>query len=119
MTKLPADAKVELVENLLWSNLDLNGHTPDGVKRTANRIVAALEQSDAEQGEDAWQPIETAPRDGRWLLVYSDRADRDTKGYFGLERWLADMWCDSEEQSCGPTHWMPLPEPPTPQVDKG
>jgi hypothetical protein len=51
MTKLPADAKVELVENLLWSNLDLNGHTPDGVKRTANRIIAALEQSDAEQGE--------------------------------------------------------------------
>ena len=56
-----------------------------------------------------WQPIETAPKDGTGLLVYSD------------ERIISAMWSDGaddwvevvhEYTFANPTHWMPLPEPP-------
>lgn len=58
-----------------------------------------------------WQPIETAPKDGRdALIAYSD-------GYIAI-----GWWSDENQQWCwqnlylsvmNPTHWMPLPEPPT------
>jgi hypothetical protein len=65
-----------------------------------------------------WQPIETAPRDGRLLLLYPSRC------------WSDDVNCDAEvgywdecaEQFCsngptaddwpGYTHWAEMPEPP-------
>ena len=61
-----------------------------------------------------WQPIETAPKDGRKLLVYS-------KG-LGID-WLVLYWLDGmwREPANGmglkrePDYWMPLPPPPTDQ----
>lgn len=60
-----------------------------------------------------WLPIETAPRDGRWLLI--------TNG-FNLEQcyWDTAMHREYPWRNHGgngwlvnwPTHWMPLPEPP-------
>lgn len=78
-----------------------------------------------------WQPIETAPKDGTWILVSGGRTDdegddRDVAvvqwtnylngettewhwqfawyegGYYGLYK--------------NPTHWMQLPDPPTPST---
>lgn len=54
-----------------------------------------------------WQPIETAPKDGTVIDLWS----RD----FGR---LTDEWWDIEDQCWAlsgiarPTHWMPIPEPP-------
>ena len=78
-----------------------------------NRAIEAVKVS-------PWQPIETAPRDGTFLILayYCQRSAGGfeigawqtppdgrpsgwyTSGFRSLEAWL------------DPTHWMPLPDPP-------
>lgn len=80
-----------------------------------------------------WRPIETAPKDGTAILLFEPvEASVLAKGYkygprrgdmlcMGVGFWCqpdykADYWADYYD--CGllmsePTHWMPLPEPPT------
>jgi hypothetical protein len=64
-----------------------------------------------------WQPIETAPKiDEKQIIIYN--GDAVQSGY-----WHEDYgWVSSIETSSGfnyaniidnPTHWMPLPAPPT------
>lgn len=66
-----------------------------------------------------WKPIETAPKDGRHVLVavtndepgyvaeayYEEDADR---GWFSANT----HWTDYVDGQLFPSHWMPLPEPP-------
>lgn len=73
-----------------------------------------------------WQPIETAPKDGRDVilalvntrghsespaLAYWNDEDRSTDHY-------QSGWYESTFSDCTyrvkftPTHWMPIPEPP-------
>lgn len=87
--------------------------------------------------DDGWQPIETAPEDGRVLLLgywnshgnwrtlrgewhsqefideYAEDPDMHTPGWYEVSAEADD------ETGCwrtNPTHWRPLPKPPT---DKG
>jgi hypothetical protein len=73
-----------------------------------------------------WQPIETAPKDGRSILIYrrpwpapvtaewSEHANyggrEDSRP--GWQIWLCDEdhWYSIATDEA--THWMPLPEPP-------
>lgn len=77
-----------------------------------------------------WQPIETAPKDGRWILVvcgWEDFNGRPSQDWARIVKWVggiketnfpwAVMDCEGVEGrgSIGknvPTHWMPLPPPP-------
>ena len=67
-----------------------------------------------------WQPIDTAPKDGTWIIVcYNDSpcGVPDLDSWFpGMKivRWEYDAWMFCSEYSIGedPTHWMPLPNPP-------
>lgn len=74
-----------------------------------------------------WQPIETAPKDGTHILAFMEGAV--------IEAWWEDMSYGEPDRAgmgewecprlsshgCGcccstndwPTHWMPLPTPPT------
>jgi hypothetical protein len=74
-----------------------------------------------------WQPIDTAPKNGRWIIVTSTHWKiRDPAEEAGalIVRWNADVdgWCHEFADGWGdedgivnqPTHWMPLPEPPKP-----
>ena len=78
-----------------------------------NAVTARLPES-AEFGRIAdlirnpWQPISTAPTDGRMIFAYEE-------GFIPFAAWMDEgQWQNDEGANC-PTHWMPM-LPPTPEV---
>ena len=68
--------------------------------------TASIKASDAA----AWQPIETAPRDGTLILVAVKHIGCDVVSFWGAgwrETTNGLMLRDE------PTHWQPLPAPPS------
>jgi hypothetical protein len=78
---------------------------------------------------DGWRPIETVPKDGTRIIGFTaercDCCDPTTSGMMVLV-W-DDGWVGGRENGFklfarhSPTHWMPLPSPPTstPQKEAG
>jgi hypothetical protein len=69
-----------------------------------------------------WQPIETAPKDGSFVLAYNagsmfqDMVEETMWiVQFSGGRWRIAL----DGQSAQPTHWMPLPAPPAPNQNGG
>lgn len=73
----------------------------------------------------AWQPIETAPKDGTIILGWSEYEHFPAPMCFGRPRdddgahkgarttWnYADYLLDRAAGEVFPTHWQPLPAPP-------
>ena len=61
-----------------------------------------------------WQPIDTAPKDGArvLLLFYTDAvASCHFKNHSEGGNWYTDIGFSMLIER--PTHWMPLPEPPS------
>ena len=65
-----------------------------------------------------WQTIESAPRDGTWLILFSPTGGVQC-GFWGPTYFGSDpAWIqyahrsDCEEVIGKPTHWMPLPPVP-------
>ena len=61
-----------------------------------------------------WQPIETAPKNGEWVLLYFPHYAKSSVG-----KWRSPSpeyyqhWCiEGGVTPYDPTHWMPLPQPP-------
>lgn len=78
-----------------------------------NRNALALNGTEA----TGWQPIETAPKDGSEVLVC--KPFMDGWAHY-VVFWLRDkgwtVWSNAEGwELAEPTHWMPLPAPPTPK----
>ena len=65
-------------------------------------IAAALAARSA-----AWQPIETAPKDGRSFLVAHAGTEFMDRAFFISPTELITVGGQYK-----PTHWMPLPDPP-------
>lgn len=66
-----------------------------------------------------WQLIETAPKDGKSILLYGDMLGEiyvDAKGQIGVGSFQYGEFvldnADAYTVSIYATHWMPLPEPP-------
>lgn len=78
-----------------------------GQYRTALlREIDAMGAAPSPQG-DAWQPIETAPKDGTRVLLATPRgrmADGEFHARYGVWSWPYVM--------VEPTLWRPLPTPP-------
>lgn len=65
-----------------------------------------------------WQPIESAPTDGTCVLVAEGAAVGEARCYSEGEGWYwaGNAPTDSWGGRVYPTHWMPLPEPPSQTV---
>lgn len=70
-----------------------------------------------------WQPIETAPRDGRYLLLWEQYSDNPFVGYWAKDSWsVCHEHVDAEggwngaivvdKLQCPVTHWIALPAAP-------
>lgn len=78
----------------------------------------------ARAAKEGWQPIETAPKDGTYILIHNDRGT--CVAYF--ERgWGQDGWWLLDDgknyeiplRGSAPTHWHPIPTPAqSPSHDK-
>lgn len=68
-----------------------------------------------EKGANQWQPIETAPKDGVVFLVFSYH-DQGGYQYTATTTTDGEIICmmSMEVMVDKPTHWQPLPNPPTP-----
>ena len=80
-----------------------------------------------------WKPIETAPKDGTPILLWGGE---DSDAYYFLRHeqylasapcraaWVLDCWLITLAEAGfvavtydNPTHWMPLPPPPTERTE--
>jgi len=62
-----------------------------------------------------WEPIETAPKDGTQIIVCSEKGNVWCNVKWEKRQRAGDRW---EHFTIGallfnPTHWMPIPKPPT------
>lgn len=62
-----------------------------------------------------WQLIETAPKDGTCVLLFTTYGC--IEGFWSDDEFLQDVCAASYDMAytyiqCYPTHWMPLPPPP-------
>jgi hypothetical protein len=108
-----------------------------GDYRRARAFLAAqsarppADQDEAKAREDAWQPIETAPRDGTYVDLWEVARDRRHGKRIADVRWdrkrsfnggigrvaQPDAWCHRHGgqvwfSGYAVTHWRPLPPPP-------
>lgn len=95
--------------------------------------ITPPQQEQAAPVQDGWMPIETAPKDGRTMLLgYPNRLGkwRTVRGQWMSDDYISEFWEEPEDRSPGwfetceegeevpncwpidPTHWMPLPAAP-------
>lgn len=60
---------------------------------------------------ERWLPIESAPKDGKWLMLYTPHSELPKVAFWWDRK---NTWADSENELAGHlyTHWQPLPAPP-------
>ena len=86
----------------------------------ANRQPTSAAGLRAAPGSASWLPIETAPKDGRRVLLW--RHDDELEiGYWSTSVWVSPgAWIIYEARSdtveLHPTHWMPLPTTPNAEL---
>lgn len=100
-------------------------------KAGLTRLLDAAEANEALEAAQAWRPIETAPKDGTWVLVtWAENAgssgDDEGSQPAVVAQWTTlcngmtvkghwqFAWFDGGYYGhiYQPTHWMPLPPPP-------
>lgn len=127
---VPISAEVALLKRLEWSGH--RGKCPvclgwevvkgagecSGVHTKDCELDRLLRASPAETG---WRPIESAPKDGTRILLSNGHIGRWAKWKTSKSpRWVMerrsnnDQWPDQN-----PTHWMPLPAPPSTAQQEG
>ena len=95
---------------------------PGTLKETGENLKA--DTSVQKMHKSAWQPIETAPKDGTIIDVWLGDCSEDDRCFYcsgETRRSPSWAWHNGKFRPCGglniptfvqPTHWMPLPSPP-------
>lgn len=76
----------------------------ESLRRENEELKAKLDKAN-------WQPIETAPKDGKSILV-TDGFEVCDAYFRGGDWWQYECGDDWYSTSINPTHWMPLPDAP-------
>ena len=116
----------DIVRNLSYAT----GHA-DNIEQLIKEVVWQAEERGALRTisfVEGWQPIETAPRDGRFVMLhipqqldhdadvtlgwYEKNGERGTDGKFQGGRWIG-IDSDTGPSCFDPVAWMPLPAPPS------
>jgi hypothetical protein len=90
----------------------------DESKRQANALCdMAIAVLTAQPVKDAWLPIESAPRDGTWVLAINAATNRGRQHvvHYSERHGKAFPWVTSGAPMdfvAGITHWQPLPAAP-------
>jgi len=132
------EAVYAMVERLHANNVTLQAGY-DAARLEIESLKAQIEAVGAGGVErlvapgDLWQPIETAPKDGRTLLLGYRNSHgnwRTVRGQWMSEDYIEEFWEEPDNGSPGwfedsveaddvpncwpiePTHWMPLPPAP-------
>lgn len=107
ITKSGADWTVNRDRNGYGSYPSLDAAKAACFNDHRDKLLSSLVITDAE----GWEPIETAPKDGTYVLGYGAHKTRgyyiDAIHYYS-QRWTIE-WMDDYGT---PTHWRPLPAPP-------
>ena len=112
-----------------WQRDDFKLGYADGQTDTA--WMAWQARSAMSAGDAGWQPIETAPMDGRLGLVYRPLAANTRDEPIAIKSLIGgDRFCwpntapkgsaptNPTDGACHVTHWMPLPPAPAMRKDK-
>lgn len=91
----------------------------------SDSAVAAFRRSLAARGwavEQDWQPIETAPKDGRNVILAMLNEEWVCEGYYEEDEdrgwFMANThWTDAADGQVYPSHWRPLPAAPAARPD--
>ena len=102
-----AATAIETIESLTAYN-----QIPYDASKEVRALIQAL--ADEVRGKE-WQPIETAPKDGRDVLLYL-KDEIIGSGHWSVAG-SADCWFTGggfchEDDEYPATHWQPLPHPP-------
>lgn len=89
----------------------------DRIERVQELILQLKKQNDHLAARGCfwgWQPIETAPKDGTWIMVYWPTMGIGQYPFvvFWDEGWQPARYSDRDYGEAFPTHWMPLPAAP-------
>lgn len=101
--------------------ISINDEYQDAAIAAWNTRAHSAEIAGALRDAERWQPIESAPRDGTYILLgYADSHSEEgrwmgdaSRNHWGETGWFAsddDVLCEHPSK---PTHWRPLPAPPT------
>jgi len=98
-------------------NNEILGYLHHRYKSEHNKLLErALSRIQELESQARWIPVsERLPDAHEWYLVSENTTD-DTIVNMGFFDAVADsdghVWIVGDGDSCGVTHWMPLPEPP-------
>lgn len=91
----------------------------DDMMLALSAIEAVCKVVEGEYAQGGWRDISTAPRDGTLVLVYRPNAPREGRAPIITDYYKqssvggVEGWQKSNMQFYPPTHWQPLPTPPS------